>query len=148
MKPDKFNQSITDIFKMACVDLPKAVSQTGYMPNFYGDQEYESLFKVITKQSNDLKDEVFGDLAELDDQTWLEKSMLPEFKWMFSLSTIRQKIFIDSKIPERHINEEEAHKLLARLKQQQNKIREQAVNDEKEEKQKEHLMLNWLQPRS
>ena len=118
------------------------------MPNFYGDQEYESLFKVITKQSNDLKDEVFGDLAELDDQTWLEKSMLPEFKWMFSLSTIRQKIFIDSKIPERHINEEEAHKLLARLKQQQNKIREQAVNDEKEEKQKEHLMLNWLQPRS
>ena len=148
MEPIKFQKSITDIFKIACIDLPKAVSETGYMPNYYEDSEYQKLLDTITKLSKVLKDEIFENSAELKDKEWIAKAMMPEYNWLFSLSTIRERVFKDAYVPERHINEEEAHKLLTRLKQQQDKIKEQALNEEKEEKQKEQVLLNWLDPES
>ena len=63
------------------------------MQDFYQDSEYQKLLDAITKLAKDLKKEVFGNLAELNDQTWMEKSLLPEFKWIFSFSSIRQRVF-------------------------------------------------------
>ena len=78
---------------MACISFPKAIAETGYMEDFYQDSEYQKLLDAITKIAKDLKNEVFGNSIELSDQTWMAKSMLPGFKWIFSFSSIRQRVF-------------------------------------------------------
>ena len=85
-----------DIFKIACIDLPKAVAETGYMPNYYEDSEYQKLLDTITKLSKVLKDEIFENSAELKDKEWIAKAMMPEYNWLFSLSTIRERVFKDA----------------------------------------------------
>ena len=76
--------------------MPKAVAETGYMPNYYEDSEYQQLLDTIAKLSKVLKDEIFGDSAELKDKEWIAKVMMPEYKWLFSLSSIRERVFKDA----------------------------------------------------
>ena len=46
-----------------------------------------------------------------------------------------------------HINEHEAEKLLQRLHQEQKEIREQALNEEYEVKQRERILLSFYEPK-
>ena len=46
-----------------------------------------------------------------------------------------------------HINEYEAEKLLQRLHQEQKEIREQALNEEYEVKQRERILLSFYEPK-
>ena len=43
MKPDLFIDSIKFICELASIDLIEAVIETGYMDNFYSQNQYDSL---------------------------------------------------------------------------------------------------------
>ena len=45
-----------------------------------------------------------------------------------------------------HVNEAEAKKMLTRIKREQDMITEKAIKEEQEEKQKEQLLLDFLEP--
>ena len=66
----------------------------------------------------------------------MKKSFVSELSWLFKLEEIRKKIHENANIPMLHVNEEEAKKMLARIKQEQDLIIEKAVKEEQEEKQK------------
>ena len=51
-------------------------------------------------------------------------------------------------VPMLHINEEEAKKMLLRLQKEQDRVREQALHEELEVKQREQVLLNYLEPQS
>ena len=51
-----------------------------------------------------------------------------------------------AEVPMIHISEHEAEKLLQRLQREQTKIREQAIKEEQEVKQKEKNVMSFLVP--
>ena len=89
---------------------------------------------------------MFGEATELDKQDWMQKALMPDLKWLSQLEKIRERVHKASGVPMLHINEHEAKKLLERLHQEQKKIREQAINEEYEARQKEQILLNFFEP--
>ena len=73
--------------------------------------------------------------------------MMPKCKWLLHLDKIRERVHEASKVPMLHINEHEAEKLLQRLHQEQKEIREQALNEEYEVKQRERILLSFYEPK-
>ena len=112
----------------------------------YNESDYDRLESGIEKVCDDLKKEVFGDATELDKQDWIQKTILPEFSWLSQLDAIRERVHRASGVPMLHINEHEAEKLLQRLHQEQKRIREQVLNEEYELRQREHILLSFLEP--
>ena len=66
----------------------------------------------------------------------MKKSFVSELSWLYKLEAIREKIHQNANIPMLHVNEAEAKKMLARIKQEQDLIIEKAAKEEQEEKQK------------
>ena len=64
----------------------------------------------------DLKNEIFGEKMVLDKHRWMKLSHSPELQWLFSFDSIREKVHTEAKVKMLHVNQQEAEKLLNRLK--------------------------------
>ena len=89
---------------------------------------------------------MFGGATELNKQDWIQQAIMPDCKWLSQLDKIRERVHEASGVPMLHINEHEAEKLLQRLHQEQKEIREQALNEEYELRQREQILLSFLEP--
>ena len=103
---------------MASTNFLKAVVETGYTEDFYSTKQYEDLEASIDKLSQDLTQEVFGELMDLHVSEWMKKSHSTDFVWLFSFDSIRRRIHNFANVEMLHINEREAEKLFNRLKRQ------------------------------
>ena len=86
----------------------RALIEIGYLDEFYNTKEYKALQTAIVKISEELKDKVFGKDEEIQSSQWLKKTQSIEYRWLFSFTTIRNKIFKDAGVVPLHINKEEA----------------------------------------
>ena len=48
----------------------------------------------------------------------MKKSFVSDLSWLYKLESIREKIHENAKVPMLHVNEAEAKKMLARIKQE------------------------------
>ena len=71
---------------------------------------------------------------------------MPDLEWLSKFDSIREKVHKAAGVPLLHINEQEAKKLLNRLQKEQDRVREQALNEELEVKQREQVLLSYLEP--
>ena len=67
---------------MAAIEFTKAVFETKFMEEIYDDSQFKKLESGIEKICNTLKQEVFGEAAELEKQEWIEKAMMPKLEWL------------------------------------------------------------------
>ena len=116
------------------------------MDEYYDNADFKKLESGIEKVCEDLKHSVFGDTTELEKKDWIRQVLMPDLKWLSKFDSIRKKVHEASGVPLLHINEQEAKKLLERLQKEQDKVREQALNEELEVKQREQVLLNYLEP--
>ena len=86
----------------------RALIEIGYLDEFYNTKECKALQTAIVKISEELKDKVFGKDEEIQSSQWLKKTQSIEYRWLFSFTTIRNKIFKDAGVVPLHINKEEA----------------------------------------
>ena len=118
------------------------------MDSLYDDSHYERLEQGIEQISAGLQQKVFGEAIELDKKDWVKQALTKEFEWLFTLETIRQRVHEAAGVPQLHVNEHEARRLLERLQSEQDKIREQAIQEEKEGKHRVQNILNYLEPQA
>ena len=52
------------------------------MEKLYDDSHFEKLESGIEKICNTLKQEVFGEAAELEKQEWIQQAMMPKLEWL------------------------------------------------------------------
>ena len=74
--------AIKPILKMAAIEFTKAVFETKFMEQIYDDSHFKKLESGIEKICNTLKQEVFGEAAELEKQEWIQKAMMPKLEWL------------------------------------------------------------------
>ena len=60
------------------------------------------------------------------------KALTADFSWLFSFSSIREKIHDRANVELLHVNELEAHRLFERLTREQLKMKELALKEEQE----------------
>ena len=119
MQPDLFKETIINILQLASTNFLKAVVEADYTKEFYSREQNEELESSIVQLSEDLTQEVFGELIDLQVSEWMKKSHSTDFVWLFKFDTIRAKIHELANVEMLHINEQEAEKLLQRLGHQQ-----------------------------
>ena len=108
MKPDLFIDTIKFICELASIDLIKAVVETGYMDDFYSQNQYDSLQSGIDSVCQELKDQIFGELLELEARQWMMHALTPQYDWLFSFPSIRDKVHSKANVELLHVNELEA----------------------------------------
>ena len=74
--------AIRPILKMAVIQFTNAVFETKFMEKLYDDSHLERLDSGIEKICNTLKQEVFGEAAELEKQEWIQQAMMPKLEWL------------------------------------------------------------------
>ena len=111
---------------MAAIEFTKAVFETKFMDALYDDADYKKLESGLGKVCQDLRLQVFGESAELEKKEWMRQAMMPDLEWLSKIDLIREKVHEASGVPMLHVNEQEAGKLLERLQEEQDRIREQA----------------------
>ena len=126
MLQDEFELAIKPILNMAAIEFTKAVFETKFMDVLYDDADYKKLESGLGKVCQDLTHQVFGDSVELEKKEWMRQAMMPDLEWLSKIDLIREKVHEASGVPMLHVNEQEAGKLLERLQQEQDRIREQA----------------------
>ena len=67
---------------MAAIQFTRAVFETKFMEKLYDDSHFEKIESGIEKICDNLKQEVFGEAAELEKQEWIEKAMMPKLEWL------------------------------------------------------------------
>ena len=74
--------AIRAILKMASIEFTKAVFETKFMEKLYDDSHFEKLESGIEKICNSLRQEVFGEAAELEKHEWIHQAMMPKLEWL------------------------------------------------------------------
>ena len=74
--------AIRPILEMAVIQFTNAVFETKFMEKLYDDSHFEKLESGIEKICNTLKQEVFGEAAELEKQEWIQQAMMPKLEWL------------------------------------------------------------------
>ena len=67
---------------MAAIQFTRAVFETKFMEKLYDDSHFEKLESGIEKICNTLRQEVFGEAAELEKQEWIQQAMMPKLEWL------------------------------------------------------------------
>ena len=67
---------------MAVIQFTNAVFETKFMEKLYDDSHFEKLESGIEKICDTLKQEVFGEAAELEKQEWIQQAMMPKLEWL------------------------------------------------------------------
>ena len=106
------------IFEMASVDFIKTADDVGYMEGLYKKNDFDSLYTAIKTLCERLTQNLFDDSRHLETSRWIKKAHSSEYSWLFSFATIREKIHELANVEQRHVNVEEAEKLLHRLELQ------------------------------
>lgn len=88
------------------------------MEELFKHEDYEALDSASERICQDLKQQVFGEQDQIEKTEWLSTALLPQTEWLFSLDSIREKVYLSAEVEMLHINEKEAKRLLIRLKQQ------------------------------
>ena len=146
IKPDEFVLAIKPILKMAAIKFTKTVFETKFMDVCYDDADFKKLENGIEDVCKDLKHSVFGEATEIEKKDWIHQVLMPDLEWLSKFDSIREKVHKAAGVPLLHINEQEAKKLLDRLQKEQDRVREQALHEELEVKQREQVLLNYLEP--
>ena len=133
---------------MASTDLIKAAEETGYMKSLYTTSHYGSLTASIHQVSKDIARQIFGTSTEVQKNFWLSEAQIPDNSWLFSFSSIREKIHQHAGVEMYHVNETEAKKLMDRLKKQQQSMKEKAMEEEQQAKMIMEAKLETLKPQS
>ena len=96
--------------------------------------------------NEDLISSIFGNEIQISEQIWLEKLENSILNKPFQ--KIRNKIFKNAKVEPRHINEQEAKKLLKRKQSQALRMKEDAEKEEQKRKLQEESILVFLNKNS
>ena len=118
------------------------------MKDPYTSTHYESLDKAIKQISLEFRQKIFDEKISIEKSDWITKSHTTECAWLFSFEKIRDKVFAKANIEKKHVNEDEAKKLLTRLNRKQEQLKEQAIKEELESKQKEQVLIDYMEPHS
>ena len=137
MERELFKDVTKILLRMASINFIKAVVETRYMENLYKNSHYLDLESSIDKISGDLIQQVFGNSNTLHIDEWTKLAHSKELAWLFSFNTIRERIHSLANVEMFHVNEKEAERLFKRLRRDQQLLREKALKEEMEGKQKE-----------
>ena len=107
-----FYQSIKTIIELATTRFIGALHEIKYFNNLYDQQDYQTLQNAIDDICQDIKSQIFGEDQQIDRMKWIQQSRLADLRWLFSLKSIREKVFSRAKIEMKHINEEEAKRFM------------------------------------
>ena len=88
------------------------------MEELYKNEDYEALDSAIESICQDFKQTVFGEQSQVEKTEWLSTALLPQTEWLFSLDSIREKVYLSAEVEMLHINGKEAKRLLIRLRLQ------------------------------